>query len=90
LSIPFLALKSLRSKQELVYLALLILGQQLRHYEAMFEELAAVMGELVNRVQREASREFTPVIARNLALAHEKCAAESGELSLRYVFLDSC
>ena len=67
-----------------------MLEQQLRHYEAMFEELAVAMRELVNGVQRETNREHTPVIARNLALVHETWAAESGELSLRYLSLDSC
>lgn len=55
-----------------------MLGQQLRNYKAIFQELAAQMGELISSIQREANREFTPVIARNLAAAYDWCAAESG------------
>ena len=56
-----------------------LLAQQLRNYEAMFQELAAQMGELVNSMQREANREFTPVIARNLSAAYDWCAADTGK-----------
>jgi hypothetical protein len=39
------------------------------------------MIELINNLQREANREFTPVIARNLSTAYDWCANESGMLT---------
>ena len=55
-----------------------MLRQQLRNYEAIFQTLAGQMGELINAMQREANREFTPVIARNLSSAYDYCSQESG------------
>ena len=61
---------------------LAMLGQQLRNYEAIFLALAAQMGEIINERQREANREFTPVISRNLSTAYTFCAEESGTLPI--------
>lgn len=36
------------------------------------------MEELIQIVQKDSNREFTPVIARNLSAAYEWCASESG------------
>jgi hypothetical protein len=58
-----------------------MLAQQLRNYEALFQELATQMGDFIGTIQREANREFTPVIARNLSAAYEWCAAERGKTS---------
>ncbi|KAG4443740.1 hypothetical protein IFR05_000829 [Cadophora sp. M221] len=55
-----------------------MLGQQLNIYEQVFAALATQMLEMINGLQREANREFTPVIARNLSTAYDYCANESG------------
>ncbi|KAL2065059.1 hypothetical protein VTL71DRAFT_4199 [Oculimacula yallundae] len=55
-----------------------MLGQQLKNYEQIFGTLATQMTEIINNLQREANRQFTPVIARNLSSAYDYCANESG------------
>jgi hypothetical protein len=55
-----------------------LLGQQLTNYENVFQTLTAQMTGMINELQREANREFTPVIARNLAAAYDWCANETG------------
>ena len=55
-----------------------MLGQQLKNYEQIFATLATQMIEIINGLQREANREFTPVIARNLSSAYDYCANEVG------------
>ncbi|CZT47980.1 uncharacterized protein RSE6_08614 [Rhynchosporium secalis] len=55
-----------------------MLGQQLKNYERIFGTLATQMTDMINNLQREANREFTPVIARNLSTAYEWCANETG------------
>ncbi len=55
-----------------------ILGQQLRKYEHIFEDLTQQMDTLVGERQRDANREFTPVIARHLVSAYQCCTAERG------------
>jgi hypothetical protein len=57
---------------------MVLLGQQLKIYEAQFGALSEQLTEIINGLQREANREFTPVVARNLATAYEWCTAESG------------
>jgi len=58
-----------------------LLGQQLRNYENIFTQLTNQMVEVINNLQREANREFTPVIARNLSTAYDWCANESGMIT---------
>jgi hypothetical protein len=58
-----------------------LLGQQLRNYEGIFGQLTTQMIEVINNLQREANREFTPVIARNLSTAYDWCANESGMIT---------
>jgi hypothetical protein len=55
-----------------------MLGQQLQTYEAIFLNLTESMKLIVTELQREANREFTPVIGSSLASAYEWCAAEVG------------
>jgi hypothetical protein len=55
-----------------------MLGNQLRNYENIFTQVTHQMVEVINHLQREANREFTPVIARNLSTAYDWCAHESG------------
>jgi hypothetical protein len=57
---------------------MVLLGQQLKNYEAQFGQLSEQLTEIINGLQREANREFTPVVARNLATAYDWCTAESG------------
>ncbi|TVY91113.1 Nuclear GTPase SLIP-GC [Lachnellula willkommii] len=66
-------------KQGVGVAGLAMLGQQLRNYEGTFVNLTHEMVELINNLQREANREFTPVIANTLASAYEFCTAESGK-----------
>lgn len=65
-------------KQGVGTAGLAMLGQQLRNYEAIFANFTAQMIEVINTLQRDANREFTPVIASKLASAYEWCAAEVG------------
>jgi hypothetical protein len=60
-----------------------MLGQQLRNYEGIFNQVTQQMGDVINNLQREANREFTPVIARNLSTAYDWCANESGKVIAR-------
>lgn len=55
-----------------------MLGQQLKNHEATFVNLSSQMLETINALQREANREFTPVIAARLALAYDWNVAEVG------------
>ncbi|TGO46555.1 hypothetical protein BCON_0318g00050 [Botryotinia convoluta] len=55
-----------------------MLSQQLRTYEATFSILTTEMVEAINNLQRDANREFVPVIARSLAPSYQYCASESG------------
>lgn len=55
-----------------------MLGQQLKNYEQIFGQLSTQMTEIINGLQREANREFTPVIARTLSTAYNWCTNESG------------
>jgi hypothetical protein len=57
---------------------LAMLGQQLSNYERTFQDLTMQMMELMNTRQRDANREFTPVIAKSLASAYTWCTNESG------------
>lgn len=60
---------------------LAMLGQQLSNYERTFQDLTAQLLEIINANQRDANREFTPVIAEKLASAYTWCANEHGKLT---------
>jgi len=64
---------------------LAMLGHQLRNYEGIFTQLAQQMVEVINELQREANREFTPMIAANLADSYAWCAAEVGQGTLSQI-----
>jgi hypothetical protein len=53
------------------------LGQQLRTYEAIFEDLSIQMQAIINERQRD-SREFVPIVTRNLLSAYTYCCNERG------------
>jgi hypothetical protein len=55
-----------------------MLGQQLTNYEHIFQDLTNQMTQVIGDRQRDANREFTPVIARRLLSAYQYCTAESG------------
>lgn len=57
---------------------LAMLSQQLRTYEATFSILTTEMVEAINNLQREANREFVPVIAKNLSSSYQYCVSEGG------------
>lgn len=58
-----------------------MLSQQLRNYEHIFQDLTHQMVVLIGERQRDANREFTPVIARHLLSAYQYCTAERGALT---------
>jgi hypothetical protein len=62
-----------------------LLGQQLHNYEIIFTQVSQHMVELINNLQREANREFTPVIARHLSTAYHWCASERGKITASFV-----
>ena len=55
-----------------------MLQQQVRVYDAIFKALSTTMREPINAQQKEANREFIPVIERAMARAYELCVEESG------------
>ncbi|EMR86879.1 hypothetical protein ACHAPC_002340 [Botrytis cinerea] len=68
--------RSCKNRSEIAGLSML--SQQLRTYEATFSILTTEMVEAINNLQRDANREFVPVIARNLAPSYQYCASERG------------
>ena len=56
-----------------------MLGQQVRSHQAVFGDVADDILRDITAHQREANRAFAPVIAKTLAAAYEKCAAEHGK-----------
>lgn len=70
--------RSCKNRSEIAGLSML--SQQLRTYEATFSILTTEMVEAINNLQRDANREFVPVIARNLAPSYQYCASERGTL----------
>jgi hypothetical protein len=55
-----------------------MLSQQLRTYEATFSIVTSEMAEAINNLQRDANREFVPVVAARLASAYRFCVEEHG------------
>ena len=58
---------------------LYMLQQQLGVYENIFKDLANLIKETVNNIQKEINREFTPVIERAMSAAYTECVDESGK-----------
>jgi hypothetical protein len=58
---------------------MMLLQQQLQNYGGTLLALTQQMNELINGLQRDANREFTPVIARTLSDAYTYNANESGK-----------
>lgn len=56
-----------------------MLQPQLGVYENIFKDLANLIKETVNNVQKEINREFTPVIERLMSAAYTECVDESGK-----------
>ena len=54
------------------------LAQQLRTYEASFDSIAGQLTMAINEQQKEANRQFTPMITGALGTAYEWCTNESG------------
>lgn len=57
-----------------------MLRQQLRTYEAILEDLSIQMRAIIKKSQRDASRQFVPVVARNLLSAYTYCSNETGNI----------
>lgn len=58
---------------------LALLKRQLTAYDAVFTDLANRMVETINEQQREANREFTPVVCQAMANAYTRCTDERGK-----------
>ncbi|KAI0470344.1 hypothetical protein F4859DRAFT_522828 [Xylaria cf. heliscus] len=58
---------------------LVTLSSQILAHERTVQALPAAIGEKVTQLQREASRQFTPVIRDVMTEAYEICANESGQ-----------
>ena len=58
-----------------------MLAVQLRAYGQIFADLAAAMVEHMTTQQRDANREFTPVISAVMEAAYTICSNEHGMLS---------
>lgn len=54
------------------------LAQQNRTYEASFNSIADQLAVMISEQQKEANRQFTPVITAALESAYEWCTNESG------------
>ena len=57
---------------------LAMLGEQLRSYEVIFEDLGIQMLVIINECQRDANREFVAVVTHNLLSAYTYCRNERG------------
>lgn len=55
-----------------------MLQQQLGVYENILKDLANLIRENVNNIQKDINREFTPVIERAMTAAYTACVDESG------------
>jgi len=60
---------------------LAILAQQLPTYHTSFKDLAGAMAQIMTERQREANREFTPVIAAAMQTGYDSCADQTGTSS---------
>ncbi|KAB8298086.1 hypothetical protein EYC80_001848 [Monilinia laxa] len=75
---------------------LAMLAQQIRTYETTFSILGTEMMDAINTLQREANREFVPVVARKLASAYTWCTDEVDHMhghidqSRRAMFTECC
>lgn len=57
---------------------LAMLSQQLKVYSANLADVSGTVREKINATQREASREFIPVIRAAMLAAYNYCNAERG------------
>jgi hypothetical protein len=55
-----------------------MLGSQLQIYQAVFATVTKQMVDLIDSLQRDANREFTPVIVAALNSAYAWCASQIG------------
>lgn len=55
-----------------------MLQQQVRVYDDILKDLSNTIRDTINAQQKEANREFTPVIERAMANAYTQCVDESG------------
>ena len=66
---------------------LMMLSQQLNVYAANLSDLSGTVNEKVNATQREASREFTPIIVAAMEAAYKFCTQEQGAYTGLIFFL---
>lgn len=55
-----------------------MLGHQIKQYTRVFQDLANGMITLINEKQKDANREFTPVVQEKMDNAYMLCVAERG------------
>ncbi|KAF2503115.1 hypothetical protein BU16DRAFT_29835 [Lophium mytilinum] len=73
--------KTMETRAQLVGTAthgLVILAQQLPTYQKSFTDLAGAMAQIMTEWQRDANREFTPVIAAAMQTGYENCSSQVG------------
>lgn len=69
--------------------SLYTLGNQMLAHIRTLEDLPAMLRDTITELQREASRQFTPVIMEAMVDAYEGCTDERGIFS-RTVIRNSC
>ncbi|KAF2817072.1 uncharacterized protein BDZ99DRAFT_373364 [Mytilinidion resinicola] len=73
--------KAMETRAQLVGTAthgLAILAQQLPKYQKSFMDLAGAMAQIMTEWQRDANREFTPVIAAAMQSGYDNCSSQVG------------
>ena len=65
---------------------LAMLSQQLKVYSTNLADVSGSVREKINSTQREASREFTPVIRAAMLVAYNYCNAERGSFRIYFLF----
>jgi len=56
-----------------------MLAQQVYNYEEIFKELVTTLHTQMNELQRDANREFTPVIVESMRTVYQICTDERGK-----------
>lgn len=55
-----------------------VLDQQVQTYKTRIKELPTLVSQIIQEIQKEASRSFTPTIMEDMQPAYTKCAEERG------------
>jgi len=58
--------------------SMVVLNDQIQRHTHAFQDLTQQLVQIIGERQRDANRQFTPVIALQLLSAYEYCTAERG------------